>query len=168
MLEIKRATAADIPLIRALSEQVWPQTYIPIIGAEQVSYMLNLFYSEDSLKQQLAEGHTFLVCSRDGMPAGFASYSDTGGGIFKLHKLYVATAQQGHGIGRFMLDFILEDLKRMGGSALRLNVNRYNHPAIAFYTKTGFTQVYDEDIDIGYGFFMNDHVLERDLGPLDI
>jgi ribosomal protein S18 acetylase RimI-like enzyme len=125
--------------------------------------MLNLFYGADSLQRQMTDGHTFLVCYRDGGAAGFASYSAMGEGIYKLHKLYVALTQQGYGIGRYMVDFIMKDVGEQGGAALRLNVNRYNSAAIAFYGKTGFTQAYDEDIDIGNGFFMNDHVLERSV-----
>ena len=49
MLHIRNATTADIPLIRELCLQVWPQTYTPIVGERQVAYMLGLFYSPDQL-----------------------------------------------------------------------------------------------------------------------
>ena len=47
------AGIAHIPLIRELTMQVWPQTYIPIVGEEQVNYMLNRFYTPEALAQQM-------------------------------------------------------------------------------------------------------------------
>lgn len=164
MLSIKKATTSDIPLIRELAMHVWPQTYTPIVGPEQVAYMLSLFYSHDALEKQIDEHrHRFIICYDNDTAIGFASYSEIGPDIFKLHKLYVLTNQQGKGAGRFMIEYIANELRSEGVSALRLNVNRFNASAIAFYQKTGFHHHAEEDIDIGSGYFMNDHVLELTL-----
>jgi ribosomal protein S18 acetylase RimI-like enzyme len=158
---IINATVTDIPAIRHIAAAVWPQTYVPIIGEQQVDYMLNTFYAATELQRQMeAAGHKFIICKSDRGAVGFASWSLIEPGIYKLHKLYILPGQQGKGIGHAMLDHIISDIKQEGAAALRLNVNRYNHPAIAFYEKTGFVHYKDEDIDIGNGFFMNDHVLQ--------
>jgi len=164
MLSIKSATITDIPLIQELSMLIWPGTYNPIIGAEQVAYMLNLFYSPEALKKQLDSGHNFIICCSEAAPVAFASYSDIESGIYKLQKLYTLPDQQGKGIGRYMLAYILNELKLKNGTAMRLNVNRHNHVAISFYQKTGFKYLKDEDIDIGNGYFMNDYVLQKEIG----
>ena len=158
-LEIRSANLADIPLIRELTMQVWPQTYTPVIGTEQVNYMLDRFYNPDALQQQIETGHKFILAYDGTAPVAFASYSETEPQIYKLHKLYIISGQQGKGIGRFLIDNIVDDLKQLKASALRLNVNRYNTSAQAFYEKTGFRQISEEDIDIGNGYFMNDYVL---------
>ncbi len=164
MVSIKNATISDIPVIRGLAMKVWPPTYTPIVGPQQVAYMLSLFYSPDALTKQMEEHrHRFIICFEDAEAVGFASYSESGPDIFKLHKLYVLTELQGKGIGRFMLDHIAAELKSEGVKILRLNVNRYNAAAIEFYKKTGFKHHTEEDIDIGNGYFMNDHVLELEL-----
>jgi ribosomal protein S18 acetylase RimI-like enzyme len=159
-LTIRAATPADIPAIRDITMQVWPPTYVPIIGEQQVSYMIGLFYAPEHLKKQMAEGHNFIVCYSGSEPVGFAGWSEIEPNIYKLHKLYVLTTQQGRGVGKLMMDHIIKEIKAAGATALRLNVNRYNFNAKAFYERTGFTLYKDEDIDIGNGFFMNDHVLE--------
>jgi ribosomal protein S18 acetylase RimI-like enzyme len=164
MLSIKKATEADIPLIRDLTMQVWPHTYTPILGPEQVAYMIGLFYSPEALAKQMQDyHHRFIICYNDNKAAGFASYSGYEPGIFKLHKLYVLPELQGMGIGRFMINNIAGELTGEGVRSLRLNVNRYNTSAIGFYEKTGFKHHMEEDIDIGNGYFMNDHVLELEL-----
>ena len=158
-LSIKKAAIADIPLIRELAMQVWPQTYTPILGEAQVAYMLGLFYAPDALQSQVDQGHQFIICSDGGQPVAFASWSEASPGVFKLHKIYAITGQQGKGIGRFIIGNIINELKHAGAKELRLNVNIHNHSAKAFYEKTGFRHLADEDIDIGGGYFMNDHVL---------
>ena len=161
MLSISDATITDIPLIREITMQVWPQTYTPIIGKEQVAYMLELYYTPQELQKQMeVSGHRFIICYNDGQPVGFASWSEIEPHIFKLHKIYILPRQQGKGIGRFMTCHIVNEIKKKEAIALRLNVNRYNLSAKAFYEKTGFKHYKEEDIDIGNGYFMNDHVLE--------
>jgi GNAT superfamily N-acetyltransferase len=164
MLSIKNAGASDIPPIRELAMQVWPQTYTPILGPEQVAYMLALFYTPASLEKQMAEPeHQFIICYNDNEPVAFAAWSPIAPHIFKLHKIYIIPGQQGKGIGRFIIDHIVREIRTQGATTLLLNVNIYNHAAKAFYAKTGFKHLRDEDIDIGSGYFMNDHVLKLDV-----
>src|SRR3954463_7247495 len=143
--------------------QVWPQTYTPIVGEEQVNYMLDRFYNSAALKSQMESGHHFIIGYHGEQPVAFASYSEIAPAIYKLHKLYIITAMQGKGTGRAMIDHIVKELGAANASALRLNVNRYNTAAMAFYERTGFSRFAEEDIDIGNGYFMNDYVLTRDL-----
>jgi len=160
MLSIKNATAKDISLIQDIVKQVWPQTYTPIVGKEQVTYMLNLFYTPEALKKQMKLlGHRFIICYDDDEPVAFASWNEAEGNIYKLHKLYIITGRQGRGVGQTMLKHIVHEITAKGAVALLVNVNRFNFKAKMFYEKAGFTHVIDEDIDIGKGYFMNDHVL---------
>lgn len=161
MLTIRKATAEDIPAIRTITMQVWPSTYVPIIGEQQVAYMISLFYAPEQLLQQMEEmGHEFIICFSDDVPVAFASWSEMEPHTYKLHKIYILTDRQGTGIGKQMITYIVDEIKQHGATALRLNVNRYNFSAKAFYERMGFRLYKDEDIDIGNGFFMNDHVLQ--------
>jgi diamine N-acetyltransferase len=165
MLLIRNAGVEDIPLIRDLAAEIWPVAYTAIIGATQVAYMLDLFYSADALKKQMEHGHSFIVCNDEaGKAVGFASWALTEPGIYKLHKLYVLPTRQGAGIGKAMVDHIVAQLQGSHATLLYLNVNRYNMQAKTFYEKAGFHHLKDEDIDIGNGYFMNDHVLGLEIG----
>ncbi len=157
-LIIRKAKAKDISKIKKLAESVWPFTYKDILSPEQIEYMMQLFYSEASLKEQF-DKHTFLVAYLDGEPVGFASYSlISAAGDYKLHKLYVSTPMQGRGLGKALINFITDALKLFDGKALELNVNR-NNKATTFYERLGFEVIYELDIDIGNGYFMNDYVM---------
>ncbi len=164
MPEIKAAAVADIPIIRDITMQVWPQTYIPIIGEGQVAYMLARFYSPEALEQQMTlHGHRFTIGYEGGKPVAFASWGEVEPDVCKLHKLYISADVQGRGYGRAMVDRVMADVREYGAARLRLNVNIHNTSAIGFYEKYGFRRAYDEDIDIGSGFFMNDHVYEMEV-----
>ena len=160
MQEISYATETDIPVIRSLTQRIWPVTYYPIIGEQQVAYMLDLFYTQQALAAQMVAGQVFLLCDYAHETVGFASYSLVEPRIYKINKLYVLHEKQGLGLGKLLLQRICSDIKALGATHLRLNVNIYNSGAIAFYERIGFYKYKDEDIDIGGGYFMNDFVFE--------
>ena len=123
--------------------------------------MLNLIYSREALnKQMLDQGHRFIIAEDNGKPIGFASFSPKtdNPNIFRLHKLYVLPALHRKGIGKTLVEYILKALIKKQVSDFELNVNRHNN-AVLFYKKLGFKILYEEDIDIGNGFFMNDYVM---------
>jgi ribosomal protein S18 acetylase RimI-like enzyme len=162
MLSVRRAVTNDIPLIRELTFQIWPQTYAPILSTAQIAYMLDMMYSETALNKQFNDGHSFIICYIKEEPVGFASWSEISAGIYKLHKIYVLPQKQRSGIGKYLIQYIVSNIKERQAIALELNVNRYNTAKI-FYEKLGFVVIREEDIDIGGGYFMNDYVLRCDL-----
>lgn len=167
MLAIRYASLKDVPLIRSLAQQIWPQTYASIISQKQIDYMMEMMYSEDAIQQQMMNNIQFIISCNSGIPVGFAGFNEIEPSIYKLHKIYVLSSQQGKGTGRFMIDQIIDDIKSKGAIALRLNVNR-NNTAKQFYEKIGFIEIASEDIDIGGGFFMNDYVMEKKLNAVDV
>jgi N-acetylglutamate synthase-like GNAT family acetyltransferase len=163
MPEIRKAAVQDIPLIRELTMAIWPQAYSSIISKEQVDYMLGMMYSPASLQKQMEEeGCTFIIVYDNNNAVAFASYSETEAQIWKLNKIYILATQQGKGLGKFIIGYITDEIKKQHAKALQLQVNRHNN-AKAFYEKLGFTVIDTADFDIGNGFFMNDYVMSLTL-----
>ena len=161
-ITFKKATDEDILLIKELVVQVWPHTYANILSAAQIEYMMDLMYSEAALHQQMKDNHQFLIVYNNGIPIGFASYSEVEPTIFKLHKIYLLPSQQGRGSGRTLVEEIIKDITAKGASSLILNVNR-NNLAKSFYEKLGFDVLRIEDVPIGNGYYMNDYIMELKL-----
>jgi GNAT superfamily N-acetyltransferase len=170
-LVVRFADVDDINTIGFLAQQIWPSAYGSILKQEQISYMLNLFYSPDALMDQMKkQKHSFVLAELEEEPVGFASYGALDkNGLYKLHKLYILPGNQGKGLGKALLDFIIEEIK-MGHSdsgnpqsdksiSLRLGVNRFN-PALNFYERLGFAKIKEEKTDIGNGFVMDDYIME--------
>ena len=163
MFEIKNAGVDEIPLIRELTFRVWPQTYASILSQQQIDYMLDMMYSEASLKKQITEdGCQFILVYENGNPVGFASYHEEEPQKWKLNKIYVLQNQQGKGTGKYMINHIIEEIKKQNAGSLFLQVNQYNN-AKGFYEKLGFTEIDFINLDIGEGFFMNDFIMEKKL-----
>lgn len=160
---IRTATTADFSAIRAVVHEVWPVAYREVISQEQIAYMLNNLYSDQSLAKQLREeGCIFLVSEENNIVHGFASFSEIERSLFKLHKLYVYTEMQGKGIGKTLLDEVKKRSAMFGGKAIELQVNKKN-VAQHFYTKQGFTIDRELVLDIGNGFVMDDFVMRAML-----
>jgi diamine N-acetyltransferase len=160
-MEIKKASKADIATIQQLVEDIWPEAYGTIISAEQIVYMLKLFYDDDALAAQMDNGHQFIFAVENETVLGFASFSvksNDDPNTFRLHKLYVLPLQQTKGVGSFLLDFIYSEMKKYSATSLELNVNKYNS-AKEFYLKKGFAILREEVIDIGEGYLMDDYVM---------
>lgn len=162
-ITIRNATINDIELIRELTFKVWPQTYSSIISKEQIDYMLEMMYSNKSLALQMAEGSQFIIVQDTKKPVGFASYKPVAINIYKLDKIYILQTQQGKGIGKFVIDYILQQIKDRGAESLQLQVNRNNINAKSFYEKIGFSIIQEADFEIGNGYFMNDFIMEKKI-----
>ena len=165
MIPVSKVDIESIPVIQDLAEKAWKAAYSSIISPDQMKYMLDLFYSEASLKKQMQEGHQFIIAKEKAKAVGFASYAVKSDGephIYRLHKIYIAPDQQGKGIGKLLIGFIINDISTHDATNLELNVNR-NNKAMDFYRKIGFNIVREEDTNIGNGFFMNDYVMTLPL-----
>ena len=165
MILIRKGTEEDMPIISRLAELIWPQTYSDYINEDQLRYMLDLMYNEKELLSQLKLGYTFLIAEDGSKDLGFACSSlvDAATQTYKLHKLYVLPEMHGKGIGKILINEIKNLAERNGGKYLQLNVNR-NNKAKDFYQKGGFKIKETVDVNIGNGFFMNDYVMELEIG----
>lgn len=161
MISLRIGKEKDLPIVQEIGTITYGPTYSHLLGQEQVDYMLGKFYSQAALLSQFIEGHIFIIASEGSKDVAFASYSivDHDNRIFKLHKLYVLPEAHGKGLGKFLINEVIDKTRDAGGKTLQLNVNRYNK-ARDFYEKAGFKIKETVDIEIGNGFFMNDYIME--------
>ena len=161
---IRQATPGDCALIYELAEPAWKVAYSEILSCEQMEYMLEMMYSEKSLKRQMLEGHTFFIVLCNDIPAGFISFHPQGEDLYILEKLYVHPNWQGSGAGRFLVEKAEEYIRKLHPAGKRflfeLNVNR-NNKAVDFYAHLGFRIDREVDEYIGNGFYKNDYVMRK-------
>ncbi|NBU81500.1 MAG: GNAT family N-acetyltransferase [Flavobacteriaceae bacterium] len=165
MIEIQKNTDENFTSIRTIAAAVWPIAYGAILSQEQLDYMMEMMYSVSSLKlQSSAKKHRFILAKDEEMVLGFASYefNFSKKPKTKIHKIYILTNHQGKGIGKSLIDFIVNEAKERHQKGLILNVNKKN-TAIRFYESIGFSISNEEVIDIGNGFVMDDFVMEKTI-----
>jgi len=156
----KNAAYSDCKLIYDLALEIWNKHYVPIIGQQQVDYMLNTLYSEISLRKQMEEGQKFSLIFQNDLAIGYFSISKKGEVSF-LNKFYIDSNKHSQGIGTEVMNKIIAQSKEE--KTIELTVNRQNFKTINFYFKNGFRIKSVEDFDIGEGYFMNDFVMEKKL-----
>lgn len=173
MFTYRRATTDDIELIRSIAKVAFPATYSTIISAEQIDYMMEWMYSAEKLQQEISGNITYLLAEVDGRTVGYLSFGpDEGtadcaaapgqGRLFHLHKIYLLPEAQGGGNGKRLFMAGEREMRLAGATAFELNVNRGN-PALGFYRHLGMQLSRSGDFDIGGGFFMNDHIMRKEL-----
>jgi GNAT superfamily N-acetyltransferase len=156
-LKLKKAAIAEADDIASIAGKIWRVHYPPIIGAEQVEYMLLNMHSPAKVKEQMEKGQTFCFILDGDKAIGYTSWSKPAEGELFIHKFYIEPSLQGQGIGTKVFAEILE--LNPGTTTIRLTVNRMNYKSINFYYKVGFVIEEVKDFDIGNGYFMNDFVM---------
>ena len=161
--EIKRAeTEKEIREIAELAAVIWKEHFTPIIGPEQVAYMVEKFQSETALKSQLAEGYEYYQIRADGHLAGYTGIHPEDGRLF-LSKLYLHKDFRGRHLATRTVDFLKELCRDRGLSLIWLTCNRHNSNTLAVYHHLGFQTVREQKADIGGGFVMDDYILEMQV-----
>lgn len=158
MIELNNS---HIQQIIEVAKLTWHETYSTILSNEQLDYMLKEIYTEKSLIRQMNEGQVFFGLFDNERLIAFAAVSALEQYIHKLNKIYLLKEFQGLGLGKKMINFIIEFSKSQGAKSLALNVNRDN-PAVEFYKTLGFTILKEVDIAIG-PYWMNDYEMIKSI-----
>jgi len=161
MMKIILATPADAKLLESLAYPIWRQHYTPIIGAQQVEYMLAKFQSSEAIKLQMSQGIDYYIVSQGDKNAGYYSLDYKSGHLF-ISKFYLGVQFRGQGIAHAMLKEIEKEASKKEISQLKLTVNKYN-PAYQAYLKLGFKNTKSIVVDIGQGFIMDDFVMVKKI-----
>jgi len=161
-MHLIEAKSEHIPIIQAVSSVAWPHTFKDLLSSEQIKYMMDMMYSTLSLEDQIGKlNHHYLIVEEDGKHHAYTSYETDyeGKAQTKIHKIYLLPSIQKKGIGRYLIDTVIDMAKKANQKSVLLNVNKYNENAIGFYRRMGFEIVKSEENDIGNGFVMDDYVL---------
>ena len=162
---VERTSPKDLQRVQELAEEIWREHYIPIIGREQVEYMLSRFQSAEAIAEQIGQGYVYYLMLARGEPAGYLAYvRDPDGVSLQLSKIYVRPGERGSGLGKAGLRLVQDHCLRLGLDRIRLTVNKNNSDSIAWYRRMGFEYAGAQVADIGGGFVMDDYVLHKKVG----
>ena len=153
----------QVQLVAQLAHTIWNEHYVPIIGQEQVNYMVSNFQSAEAMTNQIhTEGYEYYIISHMYEPSGYISIKLTCKELF-LSKFYIIQEKRGTGLGKEGLKFISDRAKTLGANSIKLTVNKNNTNSIKTYEKMGFINVGSVVADIGEGFVMDDYVMKLDI-----
>lgn len=154
----------EISELAKMAKEIWEEHYIPIIGKDQVKYMVKKFQSESAIQNQLNENYIYFSVLLNNQPFGYLCYKiDNDENILFLSKIYVKRSFRGFGYGKHMFQFVIRKAAELNCQYINLTVNKYNTNSIDAYKKLGFIQKRALIIDIGNGFVMDDFEMYYDL-----
>ena len=158
------STDDNIDSVTVLAKEIWTHHYVPIIGEEQVEYMLSNFQSFAAIKSQISDGTEYFLVKIDNVQVGYIGLivSENKDKIL-ISKIYVNNAARGKGAGHAMLSFVEDKCIAEKIPLLWLTVNKMNCGAINWYKNREFVVTDNVKTDIGGGFFMDDYIMEKEI-----
>lgn len=160
MVEILRViTSEQIAATARLANEIWREHYTPIIGAEQVNYMIAKYQSPDAIRSQIDQNElVYYLLYVDRQPAGYFAIQIRPAEVF-LSKLYVSKSLRRHGLAGKAIDFVKNVAADNCLNKISLTINKNNRESLAAYEKLGFKNEKAIVTDIGNGFVMDDYIL---------
>ena len=152
------STRQDILNLARLAGEIWREYFPPLIGRDQVEYMLAQFQSATAIEEQIVSGAIYAYILEKNKPIGYISVvqrsdDDT---LF-LSKFYLKQPYRGRGAGYIALCSIQDMARAVGVRTITLTVNRHNRLALDAYRRMGFEIIGEKVTDIGGGYIMDDY-----------
>lgn len=157
---INRVVAEDkqeLIEIEFLARKIWTEHYTPIIGVDQVNYMLDKFQSHEAMTDQLKENYHYFSIHLNAELVGYFSTQPRDNKLF-LSKAYISKEHRGKGIFSYAMEYIERLAKDLDSIGIELTVNKYNARSIAVYESKGFQRIKEAVFDIGNGYVMDDYI----------
>ncbi len=169
LVELKCDERKKADELAELARVIWIEHYTPIIGADQVEYMLARFQTADKILDDIASnGYQYFITYDGPSSAGsklagyFAIKPEYDKKALFLSKLYIEKSSRGCGISRMMLDKMLMIAREADLSYIWLNVNKHNS-SVDIYKKLGFKVAEEIVTDIGDGYVMDDYRMRLEI-----
>ncbi|MDJ0644683.1 MAG: GNAT family N-acetyltransferase [Flavobacteriaceae bacterium] len=164
---VKVLNPEQVKTTAEIAHTIWNHHYVPIIGQDQVDYMLEHLQSERAISEQIESGYEYYLIYQEKTPVGYLSlrpnYPE---GKIMISKIYIDATTQGKGYGYELLEFVKKLTLKRSFKSVWLTVNRHNSNTINWYQKRGFEVIGEKKLDIGNGFVMDDLVMEASADKL--
>ncbi len=162
---VQVSTEKQIEMVESLAKEIWTEHYTPIIGREQVCYMLGRFQTKEAISDEIGAGVLYFLIRAGGELIGYVAVQPKRAELF-LSKLYIRSANRSSGYGRKAVQFIEGLARKKGLGKILLTVNRNNTGSLKAYEKLGFRNLGSVIKNIGGGFVMDDYRMEKNVSRL--
>jgi GNAT superfamily N-acetyltransferase len=152
--------AAGIERLLVLVREIWPEVFVPLIGKDQVDYMLTHYQGREAIAGDMERGIRYFLVTREGGDIGYFAYALEEDRLF-ISKIYLKKECRGLGLASGIFRYLEELARGNRKGRLFLHVNRFNAKAVDVYLHRGFKIVNTVDEPLGERFFLNDYWMEK-------
>ena len=157
------STSKEIDEVVKIAREIWREHYPPIIGIEQVEYMLENFHSKHAITVEITrDNYAYYLIKNNYEIVGYIGIQLKQDYLF-LSKLYIRSSERDHGVGKASMRFIKDLAQEYNVNRISLTVNKNNTGSIAAYYRLGFIKTGDICVDIGGGYKMDDIQMELSI-----
>jgi ribosomal protein S18 acetylase RimI-like enzyme len=157
MIELKHCTPADLPVLQALSEKTFRESFAAYNTPENMEHYVSHSLSMEKLGEELENPETdFYFVMAEGELVGYlklnrgAAMADPQGEeAMELERIYLLAAHQGRGMGSILLQKAADLAAAAGKAYLWLGVWEHNYRAIKFYERHGLYRFGQHNFTLG-------------------
>ena len=157
-ITIYKAQSGDIEQLQDICIKAFSQNFAHHWNEGGLAWYLDQQFSIDQLTQDLESPLTdYYLIYQDELPVGFfkIGYTDptkpsADGNWLELEKIYVLPTQKGNGIGKLVMEFVVNIAREKANDGLVLYVIDTNQAAIRFYEKNGFSLTRRTRLELPY------------------
>ena len=153
---------ADVRRLTKVAREVWREANVVFCTPEQVEYMIEKFQSFEAVSGQLMHGYRYFLIEENGDISAYFGVQPQGDRLF-LSKFYILKQHRGRGLFSLGMDFMTGLCKESQLESIYLTVNRNNTHAYEVYIAKNFKVIAEECADIGFGFVMDDYIMELEV-----
>jgi ribosomal protein S18 acetylase RimI-like enzyme len=154
---IRRALQHDAAQLAATAEETFRGTFAAAHTAEDMDLHCRSSYGEALQAQEIANPNMVtLLCEQSGRLVGFAQlrWGEVPSCVVaqspgEIQRLYVVSDFQGKGVAQDLMDVCIGEMANHRSDVVWLGVWERNPKAIAFYRKSGFSEVGDHVFPVG-------------------
>ena len=153
---------ADVRRLTKVAREVWREANTAFCTPEQVEYMIEKFQSFEAISHQLIQGYRYFLIEEGDEILCYFGVQPQGERLF-LSKYYILKQNRGRGLFSLGLQRMIDICKENNLESIYLTVNRNNTHAYDVYLAKNFKVIAEECADIGFGFVMDDYIMELDV-----
>jgi diamine N-acetyltransferase len=167
-LSIQRATLPDAAILAELGARTFRRTYESTTDPTELEEYIGASFTLERIQAQLSAPSSYFFLARDtARIAGYlhlrvveppACVPDPS--PIELARIYLDHEMQGRGFGSQLMQFALDESRRLARATLWLGVYIENVQARAFYSRWGFKDVGTREFEFG-GCIYHDPVMSR-------
>ncbi|HTR30896.1 MAG TPA: GNAT family N-acetyltransferase [Puia sp.] len=163
ILITKANTKMQFKEMETFGRAVLAEVYASYFPREWADYLVESGHTAVALEAQAADGYRHYRVEVDGALAGYFALHEQQDGVMILTHLYLRSDRRGQGLGRRVMDFVLQEAVAAGVPAIKLVVLRANKAAVSFYRRHGYEVEQEIVTLIGPGAELEDYVMRREV-----
>jgi ribosomal protein S18 acetylase RimI-like enzyme len=156
-IEIREAGIHDVDALATIGSSSFRDAYQEHSNAADLEAHLQRYFIAVAVRSEIEQhARRYLLASVNNQASGIAKFRDAAcpvpGGkadAVELQQLYVLAQMQGHGLGRRLVQQLINIAQEKQATGIWLSVWEFADWAVGFYEKNGFSVVGTTDFTLG-------------------